>query len=65
VNGDAADVEESEHRVFVNLLATIALLVLAIAAIWLLEFLDDKRQIQSCLEAGRNDCSRQLDSEAR
>ena len=57
MNDDPADErEEREHRVFVNLMAAIAMLVLAIAAIWLLRFMDDRRKIESCLEAGRRDC---------
>ena len=57
MNDDPADErEEREHRVFVNLMAAIAMLVLAIAAIWLLRFIDDRRKIESCLEAGRRDC---------
>ncbi|MFZ0208196.1 MAG: hypothetical protein WAL59_19175 [Roseiarcus sp.] len=52
----AREQEESEHRTFVNLLAAAAVLMLAIAAIWLLGFLDEKRKIQACIEAGRRDC---------
>jgi len=37
----AQEKEESQHRTFVNLVAAITVLVLAIAAIWLLGFLDD------------------------
>jgi hypothetical protein len=56
--------QEREHRTFVNLVAAIAILVLAIAAIWLLGFLDQKRRIQACLEAGRRDCLQQFDPAA-
>jgi UDP-N-acetylmuramyl pentapeptide phosphotransferase/UDP-N-acetylglucosamine-1-phosphate transferase len=38
--------EDRQHRTFVNLLAAIAVLMLAIAAIWLLGFLDDKRKLR-------------------
>jgi hypothetical protein len=60
----AQEKEESQHRTFVNLVAAITMLVLAIAAIWLLAFLDDKRKIQACVEAGRRDCLRSFDPSA-
>ena len=56
--------EESQHRTFVNLVAAITVLMLAIAAIWLLGFLDDKRKIQACVEAGRRDCLQRFDPSA-
>jgi hypothetical protein len=63
--GEAAqEKEESQHRTFVNLVAAIMVLVLAIAATWLLGFLDDKRKIQACVEAGRRDCLQRFDPSA-
>ncbi len=61
---EAEDGQEREHRTFVNLVAAIAILILAIAAIWLIGFLDDKRKIQACLEAGRRDCLQRFDPAA-
>jgi len=60
----ALEQEESEHRTFVNLLAGAVVLMLAIAAIWLLGFLDEKRKIQACIEAGRRDCLQRFDPAA-
>ena len=60
----ALEQEESEHRTFVNLLAGAAVLMLAIAAILLLGFLDEKRKIQACIEAGRRDCLQRFDPSA-
>ena len=60
----SAETEERQHRAFVNLVAAIAILVLAIAAIWLLNFLDTKRKIQACVEAGRRDCLQRFDPAA-
>ena len=60
----ALEQEESEHRTFVNLLAGAVVLMLAIAAIWLLGFLDEKRKIQACTEAGRRDCLQRFDPAA-
>jgi len=54
VNDDPArEREERQHRIFVNLSAAIAMLVLAIAAIWLLGFLDEKRKIRCPDLAGK------------
>ena len=60
----AQEKEEGQHRTFVNLVAAIAMLVLAIAAIWLLGFLDEKRKIEACAEAGRRDCLQRFDPSA-
>ncbi len=56
--------EESQHRTFVNLLAGVAVLMLAIASIWLMGFLDEKRKIEACIEAGRRDCLQRFDPSA-
>ena len=61
----ALEQEESERRTFVNLLAAAVVLMLAIAAIWLLGFLDEKRKTQACIEAGRRDCLQRFDAAAR
>jgi hypothetical protein len=51
-----ADESEDERRVFVNLAAAIAVLVLAIAAFWVMKTLDDRRKLENCLNSGRRDC---------
>ena len=51
------DKKESEHRTLVNLVAVIAILVLAIGAIWVMRELDQSRKIEQCLEMGRRDCA--------
>jgi hypothetical protein len=60
----AREQEENQHRTFVNLLAGATVLILAIAAIWLLGFLDEKRKIQACIEAERRDCLQRFDPSA-
>ncbi len=60
----SSETEERQHRTFVNLAAAIAALVLAIAAIWLLDFLDEKRKIEACIEAGRRDCLQRFEPAA-
>jgi hypothetical protein len=60
----ARETEERQQRVFINLVAAIMVLALAIAAIWLLNFLDGKRKIEACVEAGRRDCLQRFDPSA-
>jgi hypothetical protein len=57
--------EERERRTLVNLLAAIALLVVAISAVWLMNYLDQRRKLELCLEAGRRDCLGRFDPAAR
>jgi hypothetical protein len=61
---EAEERQEREHRMFVNLVAAIAILILAISAIWLIGFLDEKRKVQACMEAGRRDCLQRFDPAA-
>jgi hypothetical protein len=61
---EVQDAQEREHRTFVNLVAAIAILILAISMIWLLGFLDEKRKLQACIEAGRRDCLQKFDPTA-
>jgi hypothetical protein len=48
--------EEEAHRKFVNLLAAIVILALAIAAVWVFKALDDQRKLANCAASGRRDC---------
>ena len=57
--------EERRHRVFVNLVAAIAVLVLAIAAFWLMKVLDERRKLENCLMSGRRDCLERLEPDLR
>ena len=50
--------EDDERRTTINLAATVVLLVLAIAGLWLMRFLDERAKLEACLEAGRGDCRR-------
>ena len=56
--------EERRHRVFVNLVAAIAVLVLAIAALWLMKTLDERRKLENCLASGRRDCLERIEPAA-
>jgi hypothetical protein len=62
---DESEREEQERRTLVNLLATIALLVVAIAAVWLIFYLEARRELELCLEAGRRDCLERFDAAGR
>ncbi len=64
MSGENEESEERDHRTLVNLIAAIAVLVIAIAAFWLISFLDEKRKIESCVEAGRRDCLQKFDPAA-
>ena len=44
------------HRRLVNLVAAIALLVLAIILVVAMNMLDNQRRLQRCLDSGRRDC---------
>ena len=48
--------DDEGHRNFVNLIAAIFVLLLAIAAIWLFKSLDEHRRIENCIASGRRDC---------
>ncbi len=51
-----ADESEDERRVFVNLAAAIAVLLLALAGFWLMKTLDEHRKLENCVNSGRRDC---------
>jgi hypothetical protein len=48
--------EDQAHRNFVNLIAAVFVLVLAIAAIWVFKTLDEHRKLENCIASGRRDC---------
>jgi len=52
----ADDSEDGQHRVFVNLATAVAVLVLALAAFWLMKTLDERRKLENCVNSGRRDC---------
>jgi hypothetical protein len=58
----AEDPEERQSRVFVNLVAAVFLLALAIAIVWVVASLDEKRKLENCLNSGRRNCSELLQS---
>ena len=44
------------HRKVVNLVAAIAILVLAIILVVAMNMLDNQRKMQRCVDSGRRDC---------
>lgn len=50
------DVDEPKRRNFVNLVAVIAVLVLAILGYWAFNAIDQQRKLQQCLDSGRRNC---------
>ena len=56
-SGDGDDNrEEPARRTFVNLVAAIVVLLIAIGAVWAFKALDEQRKLQSCIDSGRRDC---------
>lgn len=50
------DETDYAHRRLVNLVAAIALLVLAIILVVAMNLLDNQRRLQRCMDSGRRDC---------
>ena len=50
------DETDYAHRNTVNLVAAIALLVIAIGLVVALKMIDDQRKMQRCVDSGRRDC---------
>ena len=55
-NDIAQDKAAQAHRTSVNLAAAIAVLLLAIAMVYIFGLLDAQRKLQRCLDSGRRDC---------
>ena len=58
----AEDADERQSRVFVNLVAAAFLLALAIAIVWVVMSLDEKRKLENCLNSGRRNCAELIQS---
>jgi hypothetical protein len=52
-----AETQNYEHRTFVNLLAAVLLLVLALGAAYVLTTMDRQWKLERCLASGRRDCA--------
>ncbi len=52
----APDDTDYAHRRTVNLVAAIAILVLAIILVVAVNMLDEQRRMQRCVDSGRRDC---------
>ena len=55
---DNHQAEEGDRRTFINLIAVVAILLLAIGAFWIIKQLDQTQKMQACLEAHRNNCDK-------
>jgi hypothetical protein len=53
-----------KHRTTVNLVAAIALLIIALAVVWTFNALDQRRKTERCLASGRRDCV-EIDASSR
>jgi hypothetical protein len=64
VTGPQGPHDEDDRRTLTNLLAAIAMLLVAIAAICRTRVLDEQRRnLVACVEAGRRDCLRRVDAD--
>ncbi|HWG07154.1 MAG TPA: hypothetical protein VG271_19295 [Beijerinckiaceae bacterium] len=54
--GADADSIDYQHRNFVNLVAAIALLVVAIGVVWVVKAMVADETLNRCFESGRRDC---------
>jgi hypothetical protein len=45
------------HRHLVNLIALVALLIIAIAIVWTVKAMEDNENLNRCVATGRRDCS--------
>ena len=52
----ALDTTDYQHRNFVNLAATVALLVVALGAAWTVKAIEAQQKMERCLYSGRRDC---------
>jgi hypothetical protein len=48
--------EDPHHRTFVNLAAVAFLLMLGIAAVFIVKWMLDSEKLQRCILSGRRDC---------
>jgi hypothetical protein len=51
-----ADDTDYAQRTFLNLLATVFLLVIAAGIVWTFQALDAQERLQRCLDTGKRDC---------
>lgn len=50
------DTTDYQHRTFVNLAATAALLLIAVAVVWTMQAFEAQQKLQRCIDSGRRDC---------
>lgn len=50
------DDTDYSHRATVNLVAAIAILLIAVALVFAMNMLDAQRKTQRCIDSGRRDC---------
>lgn len=50
------DDPDEDQRTRVNLFAAVAVLLIAIAAFFVFNRLDEQRRLQRCVDSGRRDC---------
>ena len=51
-----SDTTDYDHRNFINLAATIALLVVMVAMVWTIQAIEAQQKMERCFFSGRRDC---------
>lgn len=51
-----AEKVDYSHRATVNLMAVIAIMLLAAGMFWIFQNLEQRRKLETCLATGRKDC---------
>ena len=50
------DTTDYAHRTFVNLLATVMLLLIALAVVWTIREIEAQEKLRICLDTGQREC---------
>lgn len=51
-----ADCVDYRHRNFINLIAALVLLAIAIGVVWVVKAMEANEAVNRCMESGRRDC---------
>ena len=61
---ERGDRDDDDRRMRANLIAIIAVLLIAGGAYWLMKTLDEHRKLMDCVASGRRDCLERIEPSA-
>ena len=61
---ERGDRDDDDRRMRANLIAVIAVLLIAGGAYWLMKSLDEHRKLMDCVASGRRDCLERIEPAA-